>query len=156
MIKAVYPYLNNFLLTLSNIYHFVVFLGKHALHKNSKLLVMIVYPAEVPTNGIYRRCPSVTVCIGTFFLRFHGYKVHLHLRHNIIYLHRALNHFVCELCVESMIFWLAIRLMENPLFTQSSVGIWSSKSKCPYTHRFSIFQYSANNTLDVNLYKDLC
>ena len=104
MIKAVYPYLNNFLLTLSNIYHFVVFLGKHALHKNSKLLVMIVYPAEVPTNGIYRRCPSVTVCIGTFFLRFHGYKVHLHLRHNIIYLHRALNHFFCELCVESTMF----------------------------------------------------
>ena len=63
MIKAVYPYLNNFLLTLSNIYHFVVFLGKHALHKNSKLLVMIVYPAEVPTNGIYRRCPSVALCM---------------------------------------------------------------------------------------------
>ena len=99
-----------------------------------------------------------SVCFSFVFnnLWFHGHKVDLHLPHNILYLQRAWNHFVCELCVESTISWLAIHLMENLSFTQSSAGMWSLKSKFPYIHRLSLFKCSSNNTLDVSLSKDLC
>ena len=70
-------------------------------------------------------------------LWFHGYNVDLHLRHKIIYLLRAGNHFTCELCVTFTIFWVANHLIENLSLTQSIPGMWSSKSKFPCTHRFT-------------------
>ena len=111
---------------------------------------------------IYRRNPYWKT---SFFVQcsfpfnslwFQGDKVDLHLGHNILYLHRAWNHFICELCVKFTKIWLAIHLMENLPFSQSSVGMWSSKSKFPCTQRFTLSKCSANNTLDVRSSKDLC
>ena len=75
---------------------------------------------------------------------------------HILCLIRVWSYFICEIFVKFTTFWLAIHLMENLSFTQSSVGMWSLKSKFPCTHRFTLLRCSANNTLDVRHSKDLC